>query len=171
VAQGNLGQHLYTTAKLLGMCCGPEELYLAQRGLRSMAVRLQRSGATGLKLAEWLQRRPEVARILHPALPGDPGHAIWQRDFSGTCGLFAMLLHPVKRPALAAFYDGLRLFGIGASWGGYESLIVPAKPAPLRTAVPWTETGPLIRLHAGLEDADDLIADLAAGFQRMAGVG
>jgi cystathionine beta-lyase len=167
VAQGNLGQHLYTTAKLLGMCCGPEELYLAQRGLRSMAVRLQRSGATGLKLAEWLQRRPEVARILHPALPGDPGHAIWQRDFSGTCGLFAMLLHPVKRPALAAFYDGLRLFGIGASWGGYESLIVPAKPAPLRTAVPWTEAGPLIRLHAGLEDPDDLIADLAAGFQRL----
>jgi len=153
---------------MLGLCCGPDDLYLAQRGLRSMALRLRRSGETGLTLAKWLQARPEVARILHPALPGDPGHALWRRDFSGTCGLFAMLLHPVPRPALSAFFDGFRLFGIGASWGGYESLIVPTNPASARTAVPWTETGKLIRLHAGLEDPDDLIADLAAGFARMA---
>jgi len=166
LGRGTLGQHLHSTAKMLGICCGPEELYLAQRGLRSMAVRLQRSGETGLKLAHWLAGRPEVARLLHPALPNDPGHALWRRDFSGTCGLFSMLLQPVPKPALSAFYNGLRLFGIGASWGGYESLIVPAKP--IRTAVPWTETGPLIRLHAGLEDADDLIADLEAGFGRMA---
>ena len=170
LAKGNLGQHLYSTAKMMGLCCGPDDLYLAQRGLRSMALRLQRSGESGLKLAAWLAGRPEVARILHPALAGDPGHALWQRDFTGTCGLFAMLLHPVPKPALAAFYDGLQLFGIGASWGGYESLIVPANVAPVRSAVPWKEHGPLIRLHAGLEDADDLIADLAAGFERMAAV-
>jgi cystathionine beta-lyase len=133
-----------------------------------MAVRLQRSGATGLTLAAWLAERPEVARILHPALPADPGHALWRRDFAGTSGLFAMLLHPVPHAALAAFFDGLRLFGIGPSWGGYESLIVPANVAPMRSAVPWTETAPLIRLHAGLEDPDDLIADLAEGFERMA---
>jgi cystathionine beta-lyase len=171
LGRGNLGQHLFSTAKMLGMCCGPDDLYLAQRGLRSMAVRLQRSGENALKLASWLSERPEVARIYYPALPGDPGHALWRRDFSGACGLFAMLLHPVPKPALAAFYDGLRLFGIGVSWGGYESLIVPANPAPIRTAVPWTEAGPLIRLHAGLEDAGDLIADLAAGFDRMATLG
>jgi cystathionine beta-lyase len=168
LARGTLGRQLYATAKMLGLCCGPDDLYLAQRGLRSMAVRLRRSGETGLTLAKWLQTRPEVARILHPALPGDPDHALWLRDFSGACGLFAMLLHPVPRPALSAFFDGFRLFGIGASWGGYESLIVPTNPAATRTAVPWTEPGKLIRLHAGLEDPDDLIADLAAGFARMA---
>jgi cystathionine beta-lyase len=168
LAKGQLGQHLFNTAKILGLCCGPEELYLAQRGLRTMAVRLQRSGASGLKLAAWLAARPEVARVLHPARPDDPGHALWRRDFTGTCGLFSILLHPVPYPALAAFFDGLRLFGIGASWGGYESLIVPANAAPARTAVPWTETGPLIRVYAGLEDPDDLIADLDAGFHRMA---
>jgi cystathionine beta-lyase len=168
LGRGNLGQHLHATAKMLGLCCGPEELYLAQRGLRSMAVRLKRSGESGLKLATWLAERSEVERVLHPALPGDPGHALWRRDFSGTCGLFSILLHPVPKPALAAFYDGLRLFGIGASWGGYESLIVPADPRPIRSAVPWREAGPLIRLHAGLEDPDDLIGDLEAGFERMA---
>jgi cystathionine beta-lyase len=166
LGQGNLGRQLHSTAKLLGQCCGADDFYLAQRGLRSMAVRLQRSGASGLKLAEWLAGRAEVARILHPGMPSDPGHALWLRDFSGTCGLFAMLLHPVPRPALSALFNGFRLFGIGASWGGYESLILPAKPA--RTVVPWTEAGPLIRLYTGLEDPDDLISDLAAGFARMA---
>jgi cystathionine beta-lyase len=168
LARGTLGRQVYATAKMLGLCCGPDDLYLAQRGLRSMAVRLRRSGETGLALANWLQARPEVARILHPALAGDPGHARWRRDFSGACGLFAMLLHPVPRPALSAFFDGFRLFGIGASWGGYESLIVPTDPASTRTAVPWREAGKLIRLYAGLEDPADLIADLAAGFARMA---
>ena len=132
-----------------------------------MAVRLQRSGATALELAIWLAARPEVARVLHPALPEDPGHAVWRRDFSGSSGLFSVLLHPVPKPALAAFYNGLRLFGIGASWGGYESLIMPAQPAPLRTAVPWTESGSLVRLYAGLEDPQDLIADLSGGFRCM----
>jgi cysteine-S-conjugate beta-lyase len=168
LGNGNLGRHLHTTAKILGLCCGPEELYLAQRGLRSMAIRLERSGATGLTLAGWLAARPEVARVLHPALPGDPGHTLWRRDFSGTCGLFSIVLRSVAKPALSAFFNGLRLFGIGASWGGYESLIVPVDPASMRTAVPWAEAGTLIRLYAGLEDPDDLIADLAAGFERMA---
>jgi cysteine-S-conjugate beta-lyase len=168
LARADLGQELYSTAKSLGMCCGPEELYLAQRGLRSMAVRMHRSGATGLRLAAWLEERLEVARVLHPGLPNDPGHRLWRRDFTGCSGLFSILLHPVSKPALTAFYNGLKLFGIGGSWGGYESLVSPAKPTSIRTAVPWTESGPVIRLYAGLEDPDDLINDLAAGFDRMA---
>jgi cystathionine beta-lyase len=166
LAKGNLGREMQVIAKTLGNCCGPEELYLAQRGLRSMAVRLERSAATGLRLANWLAARPEVKRVLHPARPDDPGHAVWRRDFTGACGLFAIILHPMPRQALSAFFDGFRLFSIGASWGGYESLIMPGYPAPLRTAIPWTEPGHLIRLHAGLEDPDDLIADLTAGFER-----
>ncbi|HVJ52929.1 MAG TPA: cystathionine beta-lyase [Aliidongia sp.] len=166
LAKGNLGRVVHSTAKMLGNCCGPEELYLAQRGLRSMAVRLERCGATALILADWLATRPEVRRVLHPARPDHPDHALWRRDFRGASGLFSMLLEPLPRPALSAFFDGLRLFGIGASWGGYESLIMPADPARTRTAVPWTETGHLIRLHAGLEDPDDLMADLEAGFER-----
>jgi cystathionine beta-lyase len=168
LARRNLGQELHSTAKTLGNCCGPEELYLAQRGLRSMAVRLERCAATALTLARWLAARPEVARVLHPSRSDHPDHALWRRDFTGANGLFAILLRPLPRPALAAFFDGLRLFGIGASWGGYESLIMPADPAKLRTAVPWTEPGQLIRLHAGLEDPDDLIDDLKAAFERAA---
>jgi cystathionine beta-lyase len=167
LAPGDLGRQLYATAKVLGMCCGAEELYLAQRGLRSLALRLERSGATGLKLASWLAARPEVARVLHPGLPGSSDHALWRRDFKGCSGLFSVVLHPVSKAALAAFYDGLRLFGIGASWGGYESLIMPAQPASIRSAVPWTDPGPVLRLYAGLEDPDDLIDDLATGFVRM----
>src|SRR5579859_396329 len=159
---------LRQTAHLLGNCSGPDDLYLAQRGLRTMAVRMARNQENGLALARWLQGRPEVARVLHPALPGHPGHGIWQRDFRGASGLFSIVLHPVDKPALAAFLDGLKLFSMGASWGGYESLIMPSDPRLLRTATRWDMPGPLLRIHAGLEDPGDLIADLEAGFERLA---
>jgi len=162
---------LRATARLLGNCSGPDDLYLAQRGLRTLAVRLARNQANGLTLARWLQARPEVAKVLHPALPDHPGHAIWQRDFRGASGLFSIVLHPVEKPALAAFLDGLKLFGMGASWGGYESLILPSDPRALRSATVWDAPGPLLRIHAGLEDPGDLIADLEAGFERLARAG
>jgi cystathionine beta-lyase len=168
LANGEIARRLFRAAKMLGICCGPDDLYLAQRGLRTLGLRLDRSESTGLELARWLERRPEVARVLHPALPGDPGHALWHRDFSGAAGLFSIVLRPISRAALEAFFDGFRLFGIGVSWGGYESLIMTFDPRPNRTAVPWTEPGPLVRLYAGMEDPQDLIADLDAAFRRLA---
>jgi cystathionine beta-lyase len=152
----------------VGDCPSPEECYLALRGLRTLGVRLRRHEQSALKIARWLADRPEVARVLYPALPDDPGHALWKRDFGGACGLFGVLLRTGSEAAVAALVDGLRWFGIGASWGGYESLVIPGYPSGSRTAVPWTEPGFLLRMHVGLEDADDLIADLAAGFQRLA---
>jgi cystathionine beta-lyase len=151
----------------LGQCAGPDDIYLGQRGLRTLAVRLERHWQNGLILAEWLRTRPEVARVLHPALPDDPGHALWRRDFLGASGLFAAVLHPCSKAALAAMVDDLQLFGMGYSWGGYESLVLPSDPRPLRSATEWREEGRLLRFHAGLEDIDDLIADLEAGFARL----
>ena len=149
----------------LGLYASGDDCFLALRGLRTMPLRLARHQETGLRLARWLERRAEVERVLHPALPGDPGHSLWQRDFKGACGLFGVILKPLSHQALAAFMDGLRQFGMGFSWGGYESLIVTSRVK--RSARPFEATGPLIRIHAGLEDADDLIADLDAGFARM----
>ncbi|HKF60996.1 MAG TPA: cystathionine beta-lyase [Dongiaceae bacterium] len=152
----------------LGYCAAPDDCYLALRGFRTLAVRLTRHWETGLTLAQWLAGRPEVARVLNPALPGDPGHALWQRDFSGACGLFAFALKPCTPAALAAMLDGMRLFSMGFSWGGYESLLVRVNPETMRSATGWAEKGPLLRLHAGLEDPGDLIADLEAGFAHLA---
>ncbi len=164
-------QHYVTvrqSATSLGIASGPDDIYLALRGLRTMAVRLRRHQETGLTLARWLEARPEVARVLHPALPGDPGHAIWRRDYTGACGLFGVELVPAPDQAVAAMVDDLELFGIGASWGGYESLAMPIEPRKLhREAESWTGAGPLVRFHAGLEDPDDLIADLEAGLARF----
>lgn len=151
----------------LGQTAGPDDVYLAQRGLRTLGVRLKQHWETGVRLAQWLAQRPEVARVLHPALPEDPGHALWQRDFTGACGLFGVVLQPVDKTAFAAFIDGLQLYGLGASWGGYESLIMPFDPAPYRSVTKWSDPGPCFRIHAGLEHADDLLADLAAGFERL----
>jgi cysteine-S-conjugate beta-lyase len=151
----------------LGYCAAPDDCYLALRGFRTLAVRLARHGQTGLTLARWLAGRPEVARVLHPALPGDPGHALWQRDFTGTCGLFAFALAPCPPAALAAMLDGMKIFAMGFSWGGYESLLVRVNPETMRSATGWAEKGPLLRIHAGLEDPGDLIADLEAGFARL----
>jgi len=151
----------------LGLCPGPEDCWLGLRGLRTMAVRLERHGRSGLEIARWLADRPEVARVLHPALPGDPGHAIWQRDYTGTSGLFSVILHPAPREAVAAMLDSLKLFGLGFSWGGFESLVVPSDPAPYRTATKWDAEGPALRFHIGLEDVGDLKRDLAAGLERL----
>jgi len=151
----------------LGQCAGPDDVYLAQRGLRTMAVRLKRHWETGIRLAEWVARQPEVERVLHPALPSDPGHALWKRDFSGASGLFGVVLKPVEEKAFAALVDGLELFGLGASWGGFESLVMPTHPEELRSATNWPHPGPCFRIHAGLEDPDDLLADLTAGFARL----
>ena len=151
----------------LGLCVGPEDVYLGLRGLRSLGVRLERHQRSGLELANWLKERPEVARVLHPALPGDPGHTIWARDFTGASGLFAIVLKPVPDKAVAAMLDGLTLFGMGYSWGGFESLILPFDPSEYRTATTWKAAGPALRIHAGLEDVEDLKADLEAGFKRL----
>jgi len=152
----------------LGLCPGPEDVYLGLRGLRSLSVRLARHQASGLEMAEWLAGRPEVAQVIHPARPGDPGHALWQRDFTGASGLFSMVLKPCSQAALAAMLDGLTLFGMGYSWGGYESLILPFDPRSYRSATTWQVEGPALRLHIGLEDVEDLKADLDAGFARLA---
>jgi cystathionine beta-lyase len=156
---------LHQTHGDLGLYASGDDCFLGLRGLRTLAVRLKQHQENGLTLARWLKARPEVARILHPALPDDPGHALWKRDFSGACGLFGLVLKPVSEVALAAFVDGLQHFGIGYSWGGFESLIVPAHIR--RTARPFAAEGPVLRIHAGLEDSGDLIADLEQGFKRL----
>lgn len=158
---------LWKTFLAMGNCLGPDDAYLAQRGARTLAVRLRRHHETGLRLARWLEARPEVERVLHPGLESSPDHALWKRDFTGASGLFGVLLRPTGEDGLAAMLDGLRRFGMGWSWGGYESLLVPVDPCPARTAVPWTEEGRLLRVHAGLEDPDDLIDDIEAGFDRL----
>ncbi len=149
------------------MCAGPEDIFLALRGLRTMNLRLREHGRAGLEMARWLQARPEVLRVLHPALPEDPGHAIWKRDFSGASGLFVVILKPCPEPALAAMLDGLDLFGMGFSWGGFESLVIPFDCAPYRTATAWAPGGWGLRFHIGLEDLEDLKADLELGFARL----
>ena len=157
-----------TVQAVLGAVPGPDDCYLALRGIRTLAVRLARHQETALRLARWCADRAEVARVLHPAFPDCPGHETWKRDFTGASGLFSIVLaRPYPKKAIAAMVDGMGLFRMGYSWGGFESLILPADPAPLRTAVPWRAEGPLLRLHAGLEDPDDLIADLEAGFARL----
>ncbi len=153
----------------LGLCPGPEDVYLGLRGLRSLGVRLERHQKSALELARWLAERPEVARVIHPALPTNPGHAIWKRDFTGASGLFSIVLKPVAREKVAAMVDGLNLFGMGYSWGGFESLILPFDPSSYRTATAWNAEGPALRLHIGLEDVEDLKADLEAGFARLRG--
>lgn len=158
---------LHDTHGSLGLCPGPEDVFLSLRGLRTLAVRLAHHMTSGLKVARWLQGRSEVLRVLHPALESDPGHAIWKRDFQGTCGLFSIILKPCPAKAVAAFVEELELFGIGASWGGYESLAIPFDVSKIRTATKWNPGGPGVRIHIGLEDVDDLIADLERGFAAL----
>lgn len=158
-------------ASSLGACAGPDDCYMALRGLRTLSVRLARQQETALTVARWLEPRPEVAAVLHPALPSCPGHDIWRRDFTGSNGLLTIILREVPKAALAAMLDGMKLFAMGYSWGGYESLVVPFDPARSRTATAWTGGGPCLRLHCGLEDVDDLIADLDAGLARLSAAG
>lgn len=151
----------------LGLIIAPEDAFLTLRGIRTMAVRLKEQMPAGITMATWLADRSEVARVLHPALPGDPGHAIWKRDFTGASSLFAIELEPVSMKAVAAMLDELTLFGMGASWGGYESLVLPFDCTTYRTATRPAFKGPTIRLHIGLEDLEDLKEDLDAGFARL----
>ncbi|HUI12594.1 MAG TPA: cystathionine beta-lyase [Xanthobacteraceae bacterium] len=159
---------LKNTVRLTGLCEGPDDVYLGLRGLRTLGVRLDRHYQSGVAVARWLEARPEVLRLLHPALPSHPGHALWKRDFTGASGLFSMVLKPVPKPAYHAFVNTLELFGIGASWGGYESLAIPFDCTPLRTATRWEPGGPTVRFHIGLEAVEDLIADLERGFAALA---
>jgi cystathionine beta-lyase len=150
--------------RLLGVCAGPDDVFLALRGLRTLAVRLAQHHRSALEIARWLKTRPEVLRVLHPALESDPGHAIWKRDFTGASGLFSIVLKPAPQNAVDALLNAVRLFGMGYSWGGFESLIIPFDCAPYRSATRWAPGGPALRLHIGLENVDDLKADLERGF-------
>ncbi len=158
---------LEATSRMLGQTAGPDDIYLAQRGMRTLSVRLKQHWESGLKVAEWLAGQDMVECVMHPALPDDPGHALWKRDFLGASGLFGITLKPCPRSAIAAMVDDLELFGMGASWGGFESLILPTDPNSMRSVTPWPYEGQCMRLHIGLEDPDDLIADLTAGFKRL----
>lgn len=155
----------------MGYTVGPDDCYLGLRGLRSISARLARHQETGLLLARWLEKRNEVDRVLHPALPSCPGHEFWQRDFTGASGLFGVVLKEFSPKAVAAMIDDMELFPIGFSWGGYESLMVPTYPSAMRTNPPWPHKGPSIRIHAGLEDPDDLIKDLEKGLNRLTAAG
>ena len=159
-------EELKTGNVLMGQNAGSQELFHGLRGLRTLPLRLERHGRTGLELAEWLKARPEVQRVLHPGMPGHPGHALWKRDFTGCTGLFGVLLKPYSRAAVTAMVESMSLFKMGWSWGGFESLIVPGFHLPTRTVGKW-EDGVLLRIHAGLEDIDDLKADLTEAFARL----
>jgi cystathionine beta-lyase len=160
-------KQLRETYDSFAMCPGPEDVFLGLRGLRTMALRLREHGTQALEMAHWLGGRPEVARVLHPAIETYPGHEIWKRDFKGSSGLFSIILKPCSDRALAAMLDGLSLFGMGYSWGGFESLVIPFNCATYRTATKWEPGGHALRFHIGLEDLDDLKRDLDAGFARL----
>ena len=162
---------LRQTFDAFAMCAGPEDVFLALRGLRTMELRLREAEKQALAMARWLDERPEVLRVLHPALPDHPGHAIWRRDFLGSSGLFSVVLKPVGRDAIAALLDGLELFGMGFSWGGFESLVIPFDCTAYRTATAWNPGGPTLRFQIGLEDLADLQADLDRGFARLKAAG
>jgi len=152
------------TIRLLGLCAGPDDVFLAIRGLRTLSVRLAQHYRSGIQMAQWLAARPEVIKVLHPALEGDPGHQIWKRDFTGASGLFSIVLEPAPQEAVDALLNSLKLFGMGYSWGGFESLAVPFDCTSYRTATKWQPGGGAVRLHIGLENVEDLKADLACGF-------
>lgn len=158
---------LLTTFKNFGACPSADNCYLLMRGLKTISVRMERQIQNALTISKWLQARPEVARVLNPMLPEDPGHALWKRDMTGGASLFGVLLKPCSKAKLTAFIDSLKLFGLGYSWGGFESLIITFDADRVRTATKWNHDGPNLRLHIGLEDPADLIADLEAGFKSM----
>ena len=177
MGSASAGPELYAklrkTAQALGQVVSPDDAALALRGLRTLGVRLERAAASALQIADWLQAQPEVALVMCPLLPGSPGHALWSRDFTGGCGLFSFVLKGRDASARSRFIDALTLFGIGYSWGGFESLVVPVDPAAYRSVTPWPVTGMDsadrfgVRLSIGLEDPADLITDLAQAFLAM----
>ena len=157
-------------AQLMGNHIGPDDCYLLLRGMRSLETRLMQHQQSGLKMAQWLSEQPEVKSVIHPAREDHRDHHLWKRDFSGASSLFGFVLHPVGKPALAAMLDNMDLFGMGYSWGGFESLLVPGFMSKIRTAQPWDEDGIIMRIHVGLESLDDLKTDLRAGFDRMSNI-
>ena len=159
--------NLKDVAGTLGLCVGPDDVYLALRGLRTLGVRLERHNKSALQIASWLEKRPEVKRVMHPGLASDHGHAIWMRDFTGASGLFSVVVNPCSEAAVYAFMNALTLFGMGYSWGGFESLVIQFDCTEYRTATRWAPGGPTLRFHIGLEDSGDLIADLERGFAAM----
>lgn len=161
---------LRATFDAFAMCAGPEDVFLCLRGLRTLELRLREAERQGLALAQWLAKREEVLQVLHPALPSCPGHAIWKRDFSGSSGLFSVILAPCSQIALAAMLDGLELFGMGYSWGGFESLVIPFDCRTYRSTTVWSPPGPALRFSVGLEDIGDLEEDLDRGFARLRAV-
>jgi cystathionine beta-lyase len=153
----------------MGVTPSSDDCFLGLRGLRTLGVRMQRHEASAREIATWLVARPEVREVLYPALPGDRGHALWKRDFRGASGLFGVVLQPVDGAAIGRMLDGMRIFGMGWSWGGFESLLIPTWPERARTVTRWSPGGPSLRVHVGLEDPQDLIEDLDAGFARLRG--
>jgi len=165
-AKGKAWRKLSKTAYQMGHTVSPDDAFLTSRGLRTLGIRLKAHEENALRVATWLKGRPEVAAVLHPAFEGCPGHEIWARDFSGSTGLFSIVLNGGDYPDTAAMVDDMHLFKMGFSWGGFESLILPSNPTMARTATKWSAAGPLLRLHIGLEDTADLIADLETGLNR-----
>lgn len=152
----------------VGAATSGDVCYLAQRGLRTMALRLEQHQESALKVAEWLAQHPEVASVLYPALPGDPGHELWKRYFSGACGLFSFVLkRPIPRETLARMLDNMQLCSMGFSWGGFETLLIPIDPRPVRAVSKWPYEGQAFRIHVGLEHVDDIIEDLERGLERL----
>ena len=164
-------KRLRETYDLFAMCAGPEDMFLALRGLRTMHLRLKHAEQQGLAMAHWLKDRPEVDKVLHPAFADCPGHETWKKYFKGSSGLFSIILKPYSDKAVAAMLDGLELFGMGYSWGGFESLVVPFDCKTYRTATQWNPGGPALRLQIGLEDVEDLKQELDAGFARLRAIG
>ncbi len=173
VVTTNEAVHMHLRQRIyeFGAPAAPDVCWLALRGIRTLGTRMARHQASGIEIAQWLKARPEVSRVLHPALPSDPGHSLWQRDFKGASSLFGIELEPCSMAAVRAMVDGMHLFGIGSSWGGFESLLIVTNPGKMRTAKPWQGKGPTLRIHIGLEDPADLIADLDAGFERLTAAG
>jgi cystathionine beta-lyase len=165
----SLYEPIRSTVAELGFCVSSDDAYLALRGLRTLSVRLERHERNAVRIAAWLASRPEVKRVLYPALADAPGAALWRRDFLGASGLFGVELQQVPKANVDRMLNSLELFGMGASFGGFESLLIPVDPRPFRTATRWAHDGPLIRVHVGLEDPDDLIADLGRALEQLRG--
>jgi cystathionine beta-lyase len=162
-----LAKRVAAANKQLGLGVSPDDAWLVVRGLKTMHARLAIHDATARALARWLEERPEVAGVLHPALESHPDHALWARDFTGAAGLFGVILKPVSEERLIAMLEGYRLFKMGFSWGGFESLVIPCDPQLTRTAGAPRFEGPLLRYQIGLEAIEDLTDDLIAGFARL----